>query len=65
MAKYSKEMITACADWVRKNGLMDYGGATLTDFCAHFSFDNHAGTILSFSVAIFLVFNYFPTIRTP
>ena len=54
MAKYSKEMITACADWVRENGLMDYGGATLTDFCAHFSFDNHAGTILSFSVAIFL-----------
>ena len=26
-------MIQACADWVRKNGLIDYGGATLTDFC--------------------------------
>lgn len=33
-------MITACADWVRENGLIDFGGATLTDFCAHFSFDN-------------------------
>ena len=33
MAKYSKEMIQACADWVRKNGLIDFGGATLTDFC--------------------------------
>lgn len=40
MAKYSKEMINDCADWVRENGLMDYGGATLTDFCAHFSFDS-------------------------
>ena len=33
MAKYSKEMVQACADWVRKNGLIDFGGATLTDFC--------------------------------
>lgn len=33
MAKYNKDMIQACADWVRKNGLIDYGGATLTDFC--------------------------------
>lgn len=40
MAKYSKEMINDCADWVRENGLMDYGGATLTDFCAHFSFND-------------------------
>lgn len=40
MAKYSKEMVKACADWVRENGLMEYGGASLTDFCAHFHIDN-------------------------
>ena len=33
MAKYSKDMLQACADWVRKNGLIDFGGATLTAFC--------------------------------
>ena len=33
MAKYSKDMVQACADWVRRNGLIDFGGATLTDFC--------------------------------
>ena len=33
MAKYNKDMIQACADWVRENGLIDFGGATLTDFC--------------------------------
>ena len=33
MAKYSKDMVQACADWVRKNGLIAFGGATLTDFC--------------------------------
>ena len=32
MAKYNKDMIQSCADWVRENGLMDYGGATLNDF---------------------------------
>lgn len=31
--KYSNEKIQECADWVRLNGLMDYGGATLADFC--------------------------------
>lgn len=40
MAKYSKDMIQACADWVRENGLIDYGGATLTDFCKAMSIDN-------------------------
>lgn len=35
MAKYSEEMIKQCADWVRENGLMEYGGAMLKDFCAH------------------------------
>lgn len=33
MAKYNKDMVQACADWVRRNGLIDFGGATLTDFC--------------------------------
>ena len=40
MAKYTKDMIKACADWVRENGLIDYGGATLTDFCKAMSIDN-------------------------
>ena len=40
MAKYSKDMVQACADWVRENGLMDYGGATLTDFCKAMSIDD-------------------------
>ena len=33
-------MVQACADWVRKNGLIDYGGATLTDFCNAMRIDN-------------------------
>lgn len=40
MAKYTKDMIQACADWVRENGLIDYGGATLTDFCNSMRIDN-------------------------
>lgn len=40
MAKYNKDMVQACADWVRENGLMDYGGATLTDFCNAMSIDD-------------------------
>lgn len=31
--KYCKEKIQECAEWVRINGLMDYGGAMLRDFC--------------------------------
>lgn len=31
--KYSKAKIEECASWVRIHGLMDYGGATLKDFC--------------------------------
>lgn len=37
--KYSKEKIQECADWVRLNGLMDYGGATLKDFCKTMGID--------------------------
>ena len=40
MAKYSKDMIKACAGWVRENGLIDHGGATLTDFCKEMSIDD-------------------------
>ena len=40
MAKYNKEMVQACADWVRENGLIDFGGATLTSFCKAMSIDN-------------------------
>ena len=40
MGKYNKEMIKACANWVRENGLIDFGGATLTDFCKAMNIDN-------------------------
>ena len=33
-------MITACAEWVREHGLIDYGGATLTEFCNAMRIDN-------------------------
>lgn len=36
MAKYSKEIVKDMSDWVRENGLIDYGGAKLKDFCASF-----------------------------
>lgn len=39
MAKYSKEIVNKCADWVRVNGLMEYGGAKLKDFLSYFSID--------------------------
>ena len=40
MAKYNKDMVQACAGWVRENGLIDFGGATLTDFCKVMGIDN-------------------------
>ena len=40
MAKYSKDMVQACADWVRENGLIDFGGATLTDLCKAMGIDD-------------------------
>lgn len=40
MAKYNKEMIQRCADWVSENGLMEYGGAKLMDFCKAFGIDD-------------------------
>lgn len=40
MAKYNKEMIQRCSDWVAENGLMEYGGAKLVDFCKAFNIDD-------------------------
>lgn len=40
MAKYKKEIVDAIVEWVRENGLIDYGGATLKSFCAHFCIDD-------------------------
>lgn len=40
MGKYNKNMIQACADWVRENGLIDCGGATLTYFCKSMRIDD-------------------------
>ncbi len=34
--KYNCKLVDECADWVRENGLVDYGGAKLKDFCSHF-----------------------------
>lgn len=31
--KYSIEKVKMCADWVKENGLMGHGGATLMQFC--------------------------------
>ena len=39
MAKFSDEMVQQCSDWVRENGLMEYGGAKLKDFCKRFGID--------------------------
>lgn len=40
MAKYKKELVTDMCDWVRENGLIDYGGAKLGDFCKRFGIDD-------------------------
>lgn len=40
MAKYSKEIVKDMSDWVRENGLIDYGGAKFGDFCRRFSIDD-------------------------
>lgn len=38
--KYSKEKIRECVNWVIENGLMDYGGAKLSEFCRAMDIDN-------------------------
>ena len=40
MAYFNQKKIEECAAWVRENGLMEYGGARLKDFCAYFGIDN-------------------------
>lgn len=40
MAKYNKEIVKEMSDWVRENGLIDYGGAKLGDFCKRFGIDD-------------------------
>ncbi len=38
--KLKKELIRQIEEWVSDNGLIDFGGATLKEFCAHFGIDN-------------------------
>jgi hypothetical protein len=38
--KFKKELIGQVEEWVEDNGLMDFGGATLKEFCAHFGIDH-------------------------
>ena len=33
MAKFNEQIIQKCVDWVCENGLIDYGGTKLIDFC--------------------------------
>lgn len=38
--KYNKKKLEQCARWVRENGLMEYGGAMLKDFCIAMDIDD-------------------------
>lgn len=38
--KYNRQKVQECAEWVRDHGLIDYGGATLKDFCTAMAIDN-------------------------
>lgn len=40
MAKFNEQIIHECEEWVSENGLMEYGGAKLKEFCSHFCIDN-------------------------
>lgn len=40
MAKYNAVKIAECEEWVRKHGLMDYGGAMLKEFCSEMGIDD-------------------------
>lgn len=37
--KLTKEKIAECAEWVAENGLGEYGGATIAEFCAFADID--------------------------
>lgn len=38
--KYNEAKIQECAEWVRLHGLMEYGGATLQEFCRDMNIDD-------------------------
>lgn len=38
--KYSASKIKECSEWVRTNGLIEYGGARLSDFCVSLGINN-------------------------
>ena len=40
MTKYNEKMKNTCVEWVKKNGLIDYGGAKLADFCKVMNIDD-------------------------
>ena len=42
MAKFNEEKLRECAEWVRENGLIDYGGASVRAFCT--AMDLHHST---------------------
>lgn len=57
MAKLTEQKIAEAADWVRKNGLMEHGGAKLKDFCkamsiSHECYYNWMQREIEFSAAI-------------
>lgn len=39
MPKYNPEVVKQCEDWVRENGLIEYGGASLLSLCKHIGID--------------------------
>lgn len=39
MTKFCNAKTKECSDWVRENGLIEFGGAKMTDFCSHFCID--------------------------
>lgn len=40
MGKYNTKIVKEMSDWIRENGLIDYGGAKLGDFCRAFGIDD-------------------------
>lgn len=41
MTKYNKNTIIKCANWVREEGLVDFGGAKIKDFCRAMDIDDN------------------------
>lgn len=39
--KYSIALAKECAEWVMENGLREYGGASVKEFCARFGISDH------------------------